>query len=53
MLIADDNVDAAQLLAELIDLDGHRTGVAHDGPSALVEARRFNPDALLRMIAAE
>jgi CheY-like chemotaxis protein len=28
-------------------LAGHRTAVAHDGPSALVEARRFGPDVAL------
>ena len=47
VLIVDDNVDAAQLLAEMLELRGHRAVIAHDGPTALVEARRFNPEVAL------
>ncbi|HEX2603393.1 MAG TPA: ATP-binding protein, partial [Oxalicibacterium sp.] len=35
VLIVDDNLDAAQLLAEALALHGHRTMLAHDGASAL------------------
>jgi CheY-like chemotaxis protein len=35
VLIVDDNVDAAMLLAELLERRGHQTFVAHDGPEAL------------------
>jgi signal transduction histidine kinase len=43
ILIIDDNIDAAQLLAELLAADGYRTVVAHDGPSALQAAHSFEP----------
>jgi CheY-like chemotaxis protein len=44
ILLVDDNIDAAQLLAELLAADGYRTLVAHDGPSALQAARSFEPE---------
>jgi signal transduction histidine kinase len=47
ILIVDDNTDAARTLAELLDLDGHETHVAHDGPSAVEAARRLSPDAAI------
>ena len=47
VLIVDDNVDAAELLAEVLALRGYETALAHDGPAALVEARRFAPDVAL------
>lgn len=47
ILVVDDNVDAARTLAELLDLDGHETHVAHDGPSAVEAARRLSPDAAI------
>ena len=47
ILVVDDNADAARTLAELLDLDGHETHVAHDGPSAVEAARRLSPDAAI------
>ena len=44
ILVVDDNVDAAQLLAEILETHGHQTALAHDGPSALTRARNFQPD---------
>jgi PAS domain S-box-containing protein len=35
IVIADDNRDAAESLAMLLEMDGHRVSVAHDGPAAL------------------
>ena len=35
VLIVDDNVDAAEMLAYALGLDGHHTRVAHDGPQAI------------------
>src|SRR4029077_3167952 len=35
ILVVDDNEDAADVLAESLDMMGHTTRVAHDGPSAL------------------
>lgn len=47
VLVVDDNVDAAQLLAEALADLGHETRVAHDGPSALTVAERFSPHVAL------
>jgi PAS domain S-box-containing protein len=44
ILLVDDNADAAELLTELLGGIGHEVAVAHDGPDALIEAARFNPD---------
>jgi hypothetical protein len=43
VLIVDDNRDAASSLAILLELDGHRTIVAHDGPAALEAAEQHRP----------
>jgi len=47
VLIVDDNRDAASSLAILLELDGHRTIVAHDGPAALEAAEQHRPDVVL------
>jgi signal transduction histidine kinase/CHASE1-domain containing sensor protein/CheY-like chemotaxis protein len=47
VLVVDDNLDAADTLAEAVRLDGHEVRVAHDGPSALEEAREFVPEVVL------
>jgi CheY-like chemotaxis protein/anti-sigma regulatory factor (Ser/Thr protein kinase) len=47
VLVVDDNLDAAATLAEAVRLDGHEVRVAHDGPSALREAREFSPEVVL------
>jgi CheY-like chemotaxis protein len=47
VLVVDDNEDAALTLAELIELSGHTTAVAHDGPTALSLARADPPDIVL------
>jgi PAS domain S-box-containing protein len=44
VLVVDDNVDAAESLAALLELDGHDTRVAHDGDEALAKAREFRPE---------
>ena len=46
ILVVDDNADAARTLAELLDLDGHETHLAHDGPSAVEAARALRPDVV-------
>jgi len=43
VLVVDDNVDAAESLAALLELDGHDTRVAHDGNEALAQAAEFRP----------
>jgi len=44
ILVVDDNEDAAETIATLLELWGHRTATAHNGPDALDMARRFGPD---------
>jgi len=47
VLVVDDNVDAAQVLAELLELSGHPVRVAHEGPAAIAEALAFRPEVVL------
>jgi CheY-like chemotaxis protein len=47
ILIADDNIDAADSLAELLRLDGHEVHVAYDGEEALATFSRVQPEAAL------
>ncbi len=47
VLIADDNADAAESLAMLLELDGHEVRVARDGLQALAVAEAFRPDVIL------
>lgn len=47
ILIADDNVDAAQTLATLLELLGHRVALAYDGEEALRATTAFAPQALI------
>jgi PAS domain S-box-containing protein len=47
VLVVDDNVDAADSLAVMLELHGHAVAVAHDGPAALEAAGRFAPDVML------
>ncbi|CAH0198839.1 Sensor histidine kinase TmoS [Massilia sp. Bi118] len=44
VLVVDDNADAADSLAALLDALGHTTVVAHDGVDGLAAAREFVPD---------
>jgi PAS domain S-box-containing protein len=44
VLVVDDNVDVAQSLALLLDLEGHKTKIAHDGPTALKIALAEPPE---------
>ena len=47
VLIVDDNVDAAETLAMVLELDGHRVDVAHDGPRGLRLAEEARPEVVL------
>jgi PAS domain S-box-containing protein len=47
ILVVDDNVDAAQVLADALEMVGYETRAAFDGPSALAVAAEFQPDAAL------
>ncbi|HWI82443.1 response regulator [Ramlibacter sp.] len=46
ILVVDDNVDAAESLAALLELDGHETRVAHDGDEAIASASEFRPEIM-------
>ena len=47
VLVVDDNVDAAEMLAHLLDADGHEVRVAHDPAGALAMIERFTPQLAL------
>ena len=47
VLVVDDNVDAARLIAAALDAVGHETRAAFDGPAALTIAASFQPDVVL------
>jgi two-component system CheB/CheR fusion protein len=47
VLIADDNEDAADMLAMILDSKGHEVRVAHDGLEAVSSAEAFEPDVAL------
>lgn len=44
VLVVDDNRDAAESLAVLLEMEGHVTQLAHDGRSALALAPEVQPD---------
>ncbi|QRK13792.1 response regulator [Archangium violaceum] len=47
VLVVDDNVDAAEALADLLGLSGYEVAVAHDCPGALARAETFRPDVAI------
>jgi len=47
ILIVDDNVDAAHVLQDILEIHGHRVEVAHNGPAALLLTQEFQPDVCL------
>jgi signal transduction histidine kinase/CheY-like chemotaxis protein len=47
VLVVDDNIDAARILARLLSADGHRVDVAHDGRKALEIAQVCAPEVVL------
>ncbi len=47
ILVVDDNEDAADLLAQVLETMGNMTRIAHDGPAALRIADEFAPDVAL------
>jgi CheY-like chemotaxis protein len=46
ILVVDDDMDAAETMAALLTIWGHKTCVAHDGAGALQAAVRFRPDVV-------
>jgi CheY-like chemotaxis protein/two-component sensor histidine kinase len=47
VLVVDDNVDGAEMIAEFLGVLGYRTATAHDGPDALRIAAEFSPQIAL------
>ena len=47
VLVADDNRDAAQSLADLLRMEGHEVAVAFDGAEALLQFGEFAPEVAL------
>ncbi len=47
VLVVDDNRDAADSLAQILELLGQEADVAYDGPSAIEKARSSPPDVVL------
>jgi signal transduction histidine kinase/CheY-like chemotaxis protein len=47
VLVVDDNVDAAESLATVLQMTGRQTCTVYDGPSVLEAARGFGPDVVL------
>jgi PAS domain S-box-containing protein len=47
VLIADDNRDGAQSMAQILDLSGHRVHTVHDGHEAVNAAASLHPDVAL------
>lgn len=47
VLLIEDNVDAAQSLADLLELSGHRVRLAYDGTTGIQMAVELKPDVVL------
>jgi signal transduction histidine kinase/ActR/RegA family two-component response regulator len=47
VLVVDDNVEAAAMLAALLEIKGHQVWVVGDGPAALEVALTYRPDVVL------
>jgi PAS domain S-box-containing protein len=47
VVVIEDNVDAAQTLADLLELLGHRASVVHDGRGGIALAQKLKPDVVL------
>jgi signal transduction histidine kinase/DNA-binding response OmpR family regulator len=47
ILVVDDNIDAAQMVVDTLQMLGHEATAAYDGPSALGMVTRVKPDVAL------
>ena len=47
VLVVEDDTDAAETLAVMLERWGHEVHVAHDGPEAIEAAQSYQPDAVL------
>ncbi|CAN5187102.1 hypothetical protein BH09MYX1_BH09MYX1_35900 [soil metagenome] len=46
ILVVDDNLDGAEMLAAMLALQAHETRTASDGPTAIAAARSFAPEVV-------
>jgi len=47
LLVIEDNLDAAQTLKEVLEMNGHEVAVVHDGQEGVAKVRSFKPDVVL------
>ena len=47
ILVVDDNVDAAQMLGTLLEMNGHEVSIEYNGEAALARAVQVRPDVAL------
>jgi two-component system CheB/CheR fusion protein len=47
VLVIEDNLDAADSLRDVLELEDHEVAVAHDGREGIVKARQFRPEVVL------
>jgi PAS domain S-box-containing protein len=47
ILVVEDNIDAGDSLAAILEFDGHKVQIARDGASAIALARSLRPDVVL------
>lgn len=47
ILIVDDNIDSADMVAAMVSMWGHDVRTANDGEEALVVAREYRPEVVL------
>jgi CheY-like chemotaxis protein len=47
ILVVDDNVDSAEMVAAMVSMWGHDVRVANDGEAALLVARDYHPEVVL------
>jgi CheY-like chemotaxis protein len=47
VLLADDNVDAADTMSAVLEMSGHRVRTVYSGPQVLEAAPDFAPDVML------
>jgi two-component system CheB/CheR fusion protein len=47
VLVIEDNLDAAESLGAILELEGHTVEVAHDGPQGIARARKLRPDVVV------
>jgi two-component system CheB/CheR fusion protein len=47
ILVIEDNLDAAETLKTVLEMNGHEVAVAHDGHQGIVAAHSFAPDVVL------